>query len=98
MLSSAPPFLNPCYFGTDIDSREDLIAVRLEPDEIAQRIGADSVGFLRHEDVNQMVAGCPLDLCKGCFSGCYPLAIPPDLDARRIEDERRFGARLLQAR
>ncbi len=98
VLSSAPPFLNPCYFGTDIDSREDLIAVRLEPDEIAQRIGADSVGFLRHEDVNQMVAGCPLDLCKGCFSGCYPLAIPPDLDARRIEDERRFGARLLQAR
>lgn len=41
---SAPPFINPCFYGTDIDSRENLIAVNHSVEEIAQIIGCRFAG------------------------------------------------------
>ena len=58
MRVSAPPFLNPCYYGTDIDSRENLIACKYSLDEIADRIGVDSLGYLSVESVKQIAKGC----------------------------------------
>lgn len=76
---ASPPFLWPCYFGTDIPEREQLIAYHRSIEEICQIIGADSLGYLRVERLSQMVEGLPI--CKGCFTGNYPLK-PPKEDIR----------------
>lgn len=76
---SAPPFLHPCYFGTDIPSEDQLIAHNRTVEEIRQVIGADSLGYLRMERLPEMAEGLPV--CTACFSGDYPIA-PPTEDIR----------------
>ena len=76
---SSPPFLWPCYFGTDVPEREQLIAYNRTLDEIRDVIGADSLGYLKEERLEEMVDG--LSICKGCFTGTYPLE-PPKEDIR----------------
>ena len=75
--SSAPAFLNPCYYGTDIGSKEELTACKCTADEMAQIFGADSVAFLPLQDVFTLGAG---GTCKGycaaCFNGEYPTDLP----------------------
>ena len=69
---SAPPFRFGCYFGTDIDSGDHLIANRYGSiGEIARHIGADSLAFLPVEDLGELI-GQPDGFCKGCFTGDYP--------------------------
>lgn len=79
MRVSSPPFLWPCYFGTDIPEREQLIAYNRSIEEIRQIIGADSLGYLKIERLEEMVGG--LSICKGCFTGKYPME-PPREDIR----------------
>ena len=76
---SSPPFLWPCYFGTDIPEREQLIAYKHSIDEIRDIIGADSLGYLGIDRLEEMVDG--LNICKGCFTGTYPME-PPKEDIR----------------
>ena len=76
---SSPPFLYECYFGTDVPSREQLIAYNRTVDEIRDIIGADTLGYLRLERLSEMVNGLPI--CTGCFNGKYPLD-PPTEDIR----------------
>ncbi len=76
---SAPPFLYECYFGTDIPSRDQLIAYNRSVDEICNMIGADSLGYLKYERLSEMVEGLPI--CRGCFNGQYPME-PPAEDIR----------------
>ena len=67
---SSPPFLWPCYFGTDIPEREQLIAYNRSIEDIRKIIGADSLGYLGIERLEEMVGG--LSICKGCFYGYLP--------------------------
>ena len=83
MRISAPPFLHPCYYGTDIDSEENLIACHHGMEEIAEIIGVDSLGYLPLEKLNQMVDS--KDYCAACFNGEYPTTIPTDLRKDRFE-------------
>ena len=80
---SAPPFRNPCYYGTDIDSRDKLIACRYSVPEICKFIGADSLGYLELEDLAQMLGS--KDFCHACFSGEYPTGIPTHTEKDRFE-------------
>ena len=80
MRVSSPPFLYPCYFGTDVPAREQLIAYNRSVEEIRQIIGADSLGYLRLERLPELVDG-RLPICQGCFTGKYPLD-PPKEDIR----------------
>ncbi|MBE5056870.1 amidophosphoribosyltransferase [Pseudoflavonifractor sp. DSM 107456] len=73
MRVSSPPFLAPCHFGTDIPDREELIACRYSMEEIQTLIGADSLAFLRREDLHQMVPDATCGFCEGCFTGTYPI-------------------------
>ena len=75
--------MNPCYYGTDIDSRENLIACHHSVDEIADIIGADSLGFLPEEELRSLV-GCD-EYCHACFSGEYPTVIPVSTQKDRFE-------------
>lgn len=79
MRVSSPPFLWPCYFGTDIPARDQLIAYNRSVDEICKIIGADSLGYLKEERLSQIVEG--REICSGCFTGKYPLD-PPEEDIR----------------
>ncbi len=80
--SSAPPFLWPCYFGTDVPSRDQLIAVDRTIDEMCEIIGADSLGFLSLESLGKIVPNAKCGgYCSGCFSGKYPI------DVERIDGE-----------
>ena len=77
---SCPPFINPCYFGTDIDSKDKLIACRMSLDEIRQTLNADSLGYLSVENVAkiaQVTTGC--NFCMGCFTGKYPVDVPEEM-------------------
>ena len=85
MRVSSPPFLWPCYFGTDIPSRDQLIAYNHSVDEIRDIIGADSLAYLKLERLEELIGG-KLNICKGCFTGKYPLD-PPTEDIRGEYDK-----------
>ena len=76
---SSPPFLWPCYFGTDIPEREQLIAYNRSIEDIRNIIGADTLGYLEIGRLKEMVGD--LNICQGCFTGKYPLD-PPENDIR----------------
>ena len=77
MRVSSPPFKNPCYFGTDIDSRDKLIACKYEnADEIAKVIGADSLGYLSVDAIHKIAGDADVCFCDGCFTGSYPIPVP----------------------
>lgn len=88
MRVSAPPFLNPCYYGTDIDSRENLIAASHSVEEIAKIIGVDSLGYLSVESVKQIAKGLHgAGYCTACFNGDYPTEIPETTSKNRFESK-----------
>lgn len=68
---SSPPFLYPCYYGTDVPSNSQLIAANHSEEAIREMIGADSLGYMRREDLEKMADHLPL--CKACFDGAYPM-------------------------
>lgn len=72
---SSPPFLHSCYFGTDIDSEENLIASRCASiDEVAEYIGADSLAYLPVDSLGELIGG-GRSFCNGCFTGTYPISV-----------------------
>ena len=92
MRISSPPFLHPCYYGTDIDSQEHLIACHHSVSETAEIIGADSLGYLPVSELHSLIGGH--GYCSACFDGDYPTAIPTDTRKDRFEQklsERRRG-------
>lgn len=85
MRVSAPPFRHPCFYGTDIDSQENLIACHHTIPEIADMIGADSLGFLPVECLPEMAG--KETLCSACFDGIYPTPIPKDTRKNSFEQK-----------
>lgn len=80
LRSSAPAFLNPCYYGTDIDSKDALIANNHTVEEIAKIVGADSLGYLPAEDVTKLCEGGTCGgFCTACFDGNYPTEGPKEV-------------------
>ena len=80
LRSSAPAFLNPCYYGTDIDSKDALIANNHTVEEIAKIVGADSLGYLPAEDVTKLCEGGSCGgFCTACFDGNYPTEGPKEV-------------------
>ncbi len=74
---SSPPFINPCYFGTDIDSKDKLIACRMTLEEIRKDLNADSLGYLGLESVKKIAnVEDRCEFCTACFDGEYPVEIP----------------------
>ena len=71
---SSPPFLYPCYFGTDVPSNKQLIASSHSTEEIRQQIGADSLGYMPIEELQNMVGDLPI--CRACFDSHYPMEVP----------------------
>ena len=84
---SSPPFIWPCYYGTDIPSRGELIAVKHTIEEICELTGADTLGFLPPEKLSEMLFNKTDGFCDACFSGRYPTAVPK----KTLEGKERGG-------
>ena len=88
MRISSPPFLNPCYYGTDVDSKDMLIACHHTLQEITKIIGADSLGYLNIDNLGMLIGaerGC--GYCDACFSAAYPTQIPQETNKNRFESK-----------
>ena len=85
MRISAPPFRHPCYYGTDIDSQDHLIACHHSVEEIAKIIGVDSLGYLPLENLENLCGNTTY--CSACFSGRYPTEIPKDTRKDQFEQK-----------
>ena len=84
MRSSAPPFLYPCYFGTDVDSQENLVAWNRTVEEVRDIIGVDSLGYLSCENAHKLAENTE-GFCTACFDGNYPCTPPKVPDRTRFE-------------
>ncbi len=85
MRISAPPFLHPCFFGTDVPDREYLIAYGRTVEEIRDIIGVDSLGYLSLEASKKIAVGARCGFCTGCFSGTYPIPTPDTVEKNIFE-------------
>ena len=85
MRISSPPFTNPCYYGTDIDSKDNLIACHHSVKEIAEIIGADSLGYLPTDRLCNLIGSN--NYCSSCFDGSYPTPVPADTRKDRFESK-----------
>jgi amidophosphoribosyltransferase len=83
---SAPPMRHPCYLGVDTARREDLIAAQIDAvEDIGRALGADSLGYLSLEGLQEAVGLDPERLCGACFTGNYPLSVNADADKHALE-------------
>ncbi|MDD6603264.1 MAG: amidophosphoribosyltransferase [Eubacteriales bacterium] len=88
MRVSSPPFKNPCYFGTDVDSQENLIACRYDSvDEIARVIGVDSLAYLSIDATHKLAGEASVGFCDGCFTGKYPITVPKEQPKDKFEEK-----------
>lgn len=85
MRISSPPFLHPCYYGTDIDSEDHLIACKHTVSEISDMIGADSLGYLPVDKLYSLIEND--GFCSACFCGEYPTTVPTDTRKDRFEQK-----------
>jgi len=76
--NSSPPVKWPCFYGIDFASRAELIANGLAVDEIGQSLGADSLGYITTEGMIAATEQPSSQLCAACFTGKYPIELPPD--------------------
>lgn len=88
MRISSPPFLNPCYYGTDATNSDTLIASHHTIDEIAKIIGVDSLGYLSLDSIKQIACGNDCGYCTACFDGCYPTKKPISVDRSSKYDKK----------
>ncbi len=84
---ASPPFVDICYFGTDIDKREKLIANGKTKEEIRQEIGADTLEYLSLESLKEITKDCKINnFCNGCFTHKYPIKVPKEIDKDSFEE------------
>ena len=70
---ASPPMTDPCFYGVDTSTREELISARKNTAGVCEEIGADSLVFLSPESL--LKAGSRKELCMACFTGQYPTAL-----------------------
>ena len=87
MRISSPPFTNPCFYGTDIDSKDHLIACRNTLDEIRDLIGVDSLGYLSNENLIKICDNNNSGFCTACFTGEYPTQVPNEIKKNRFDQK-----------
>ena len=84
---ASPAFIDVCYFGTDIDNKEELITHNRSVEEVRKIIGADSLEYLSLENLKEITKECHVsNLCTGCFSGKYPVDVPKEIRKNSFEE------------
>jgi amidophosphoribosyltransferase len=86
MRICSPPIRHSCYFGVDMARRTELIASRLDVEEIRRHIGADSLGYLSLDGMIRATGGRKDEFCSACFSGDYLVPVQLELDKSVLEE------------
>lgn len=85
----APAVRNPCFYGIDMPTKEELIAANWAPnqmeEELRRYLGADSLTFLSREGLAEV---CGPDICAACFDGHYVVPVS-EAEQQAIVAERR---------
>lgn len=88
MRVSSPPFRHECFFGTDVDSSDNLIACRYDTvEEIGEEIGVDSLGYLSVEATHRLADTAAVGFCDGCFTGRYPIPVPDEIEKNKFDQK-----------
>lgn len=95
---TAPPIKHPCFYGIDMASKNELAAAVMTLEQLTEHIGATSLGFLSVEGAQKSVAGATSGFCTACFTGNYPIEIPPGLQKNALEQPRDVGEMATVAR
>ena len=83
---ASPAFIDVCYFGTDIDNKDSLIANNYTVEEIREKIGVDSLEYLSLDSLNEITKNSNMDgFCTGCFTGKYPIEVPKEIQKDTFE-------------
>ncbi|MDD6263460.1 MAG: amidophosphoribosyltransferase [Clostridiales bacterium] len=85
MRLSSPPFVAPCYYGTDVPDKKMLIAANHSIEEMTEIFGVDSLGFLSLEALEEIAKSCSLDFCTSCFTDKYPIVPKNDGPVSKYE-------------
>ncbi len=84
---ASPAFMDVCYFGTDIDNKENLITYNRTVEEIRAMIGADSLEYLSIDSLKEITKNCKVsNLCVGCFTSKYPVEVPKEIRKNTFEE------------
>ena len=82
---SSPPVKWPCFYGIDFATRAELIANGLAVEEIRTSIGADTLGYVSLDGLVESTGVAMDRLCRACFDGVYPVALPePELLGKHL--------------
>lgn len=84
MRISSPPVTHPCFYGIDTDNQDQLIAATKSVEEIAEKIGVDSLAYLSWEGMLEATGEDPNSFCSACFTGDYPVAIPDNIKRSKL--------------
>lgn len=98
MRISSPPFMWPCYYGTDIPSKGELIACNHSVEEICRLSGADSLGYLPAESLKEMIFNKDIGFCDACFTGKYPAAITKETFKGKERGGMQFDQKICMAK
>ena len=85
MRISSPPVISPCFYGMDFPTTDELIASRLQVDEIRRFLGVESLGYLSLQGMLEACGGADFGFCDACFTGNYPL--PPEINSAELKLE-----------
>lgn len=85
MRISAPPTIDPCYYGIDTPQKSELIAAQKSVEEISKFLGVESLAYLSLEGLYRAVGSTKGKFCDACFSGCYPAGTPKMFVKRQTE-------------
>ena len=86
MLIGCPPVMAPCYYGVAMATKDELIAANYSVEEIRQKLGAETLGYLSIESLIEAIGIEGENLCLGCLNEEYPTEIPDDLEAESYLD------------
>lgn len=98
MRISSPPFMWPCYYGTDIPSKGELIACNHSIEEICRLSGADSLGYLPAKSLKEMIFNKDIGFCDACFTGKYPAAITKETFKGKERGGMQFDKKICMAK
>ena len=84
MRISSPPVTHPCFYGIDTDSQDQLIAARLELEEIEAHLGVDSLAYLTREGMLHCAQEQSEHFCSACFDGNYPIPVEDGMRTSKL--------------
>jgi amidophosphoribosyltransferase len=84
MRICSPPTIEPCFYGIDTPTREELVASSTSIEQIREFIGADSLAYLSEDGLYAFLNGAPRDFCDACFTGRYPVPVTKPTEPRQL--------------